>query len=214
MIVDSPLAARFTDAYRRLKPYWDAEATRRVRAGRHPLSFENLYTVDSHEAHLQTVDYLARSHRPAVVIAASGMAAGGRIVNYLQAMLEDPRHAVLFVGYQARGTPGHRIQRAEARQASGQRSTPTVTFEPGGKRYRIRARIQTIGGYSAHADQADLLRFVSRIRKLPREVRPIHGEPRAKRALRAELLKMARQRRQPMEVTLAQPVRDHDSSAA
>src|SRR5690554_3884126 len=59
IIVDSPLAARFTEVYRELKPWWDAEAHRRLRAGRHPLSFENLYTVSSHEEHERTLTYLA-----------------------------------------------------------------------------------------------------------------------------------------------------------
>jgi metallo-beta-lactamase family protein len=56
------------------------------------------------------VDYLARSHRPAVVLAASGMWAGGRVVNYPKAMLADVRHDILFVGYQAQGTLGRAIQ--------------------------------------------------------------------------------------------------------
>ncbi len=111
IIVDSPLAARFTEVYRELKPYWDAEAHRRLRSGRHPLSFENLYTVDSHDAHERTVSYLSDTGRPAVVIAASGMVSGGRVVNYLKHMLGDERHCVLFTGYQAPGTPGRDIQR-------------------------------------------------------------------------------------------------------
>ena len=92
IIVDSPLAARFTQIYREFKPFWDFEAQKRLKAGRHPLSFDNLYTVDSHEEHLQTVSYLAKTGRPAIVLAASGMAAGGRVVNYLKAMLADSRH--------------------------------------------------------------------------------------------------------------------------
>src|SRR5690606_12936370 len=72
VIVDSPLAAKFTQVYRELKPFWDAEAQQRLRAGRHPLNFENLYTVDSHEQHMQTAEYLAHTERPAIVIAASG----------------------------------------------------------------------------------------------------------------------------------------------
>ncbi|PWG61446.1 MBL fold metallo-hydrolase RNA specificity domain-containing protein [Spiribacter halobius] len=179
IIVDSPLAARFTEVYRDLRPYWDAEAHRRVRAGRHPLAFDNLYTVDSHEEHLQTADYLARTHRPAVVIAASGMCAGGRVVNYLRRMLPDPRHAVVFVGYQAAGTPGRDIQRYGPRGG-------WVMLD--GERIDIRARIETLGGYSAHADREDLIRFVRRMRRRPREVRLVHGEPNAKRALREALL--------------------------
>lgn len=112
IIVDSPLAAKFTEVYRDLKPRWDKEALQRVRTGRHPLDIEGLLTIDSHDDHERIVRYLADSGRPAIVIAASGMAAGGRIVNYLKAMLGDPRHNVLFVGYQAPGMPGREILEA------------------------------------------------------------------------------------------------------
>lgn len=175
VVVDSPLAAKFTQVYRELKPYWDLEAQQRLRAGRHPLNFDNLYTVDSHEQHLQTVEYLARTERPAVVIAASGMAAGGRVVNYLKAMIENPRHHVLFVGYQAVGTPGRAIQQFGARGG---------WVELDGQRYSIRAGVTSIGGYSAHADQKDLLNFVKRMRKWPGHIRIVHGDSGARKALR------------------------------
>ncbi|PIE23612.1 MAG: MBL fold hydrolase [Neptuniibacter caesariensis] len=81
VIVDSPLAAEFTQHYQELRDLWDAEARRRVSSGRHPLSFEQLITVNSHVEHIRLVQYLKRSGRPAIVIAASGMCAGGRIVN-------------------------------------------------------------------------------------------------------------------------------------
>jgi metallo-beta-lactamase family protein len=182
IIVDSPLAARFTDVYRELKPYWDAEAQRRVRSGRHPLDFENLYTVSSHEEHEQTVAYLAKTRRPAVVLAASGMASGGRIVNYLKAMLEGEHHAVLFVGYQARGTPGRIIQHYGPPR-NGIRSG---YVDLDGQRYNIKAEVVTIGGYSAHADQKDLVNFVKRMRHWPQQIRIVHGEDNAREALQAE----------------------------
>ncbi len=175
VIVDSPLAARMTDAYLQLRGLWDAEARRRVEGGRHPLDFEQLYTVDSHADHLATVDYLARTGRPAVVIAASGMCSGGRVVNYLKAMLGDARHDVVFVGYQAAGTPGQAIQKYGPRGGY---------VDLDGKRYTIRAGVHTLSGYSAHADQADLLRFVRRIRHSPQEIRLVHGDESAKRSLR------------------------------
>lgn len=106
IILDSPLASRFTQVYRELEPFWDIEALARVREGRKPLSFANLLTVDSQQSHLAMVERLAETAQPAIVIAAGGMCAGGRIVDYLKAMLHDPRHDVLFVGYQAQGTPG------------------------------------------------------------------------------------------------------------
>jgi len=185
IIVDSPLAASFNSAYRQLKPWWDAEAHHRLRSGRHPLSFDNLITVDKHEDHLRFVHHLAKTHRPAIVLAASGMAAGGRIVNYLKAMIEDPRHDILFVGFQAPGTPGHAIQKYGPRGGY---------VELDGERLSIRAQVRSISGYSAHAGQDDLIGFIRRMRRLPREVRLVHGDADAKATLRERLLAMAAQR--------------------
>lgn len=178
VIVDSPLAARFNQVYRQLKPYWDREALRRVRSGRHPLSFDNLYTVESHEAHEQTVAYLARSGRPAVVIAASGMCAGGSIVNYLKALLGDPKHQVLFVGYQASGTPGRKIQKYGPQGG-------WVALD--GVHYPIRAGVESISGYSAHADQKDLLNFVRRMHRWPSKISLVHGQQTACLALKEKI---------------------------
>lgn len=178
IIVDSPLAARFTKVYRELKPYWDKEAQSRLRSGRHPLSFANLYTVDSHAEHEQTVEYLAKTGRPALVIAASGMCAGGRIMNYLKAMLGDERHQVLFVGYQGAGTPGRDIQQYGPKGG-------WVAID--GERFDIKAGVTSISGYSAHADQKDLLNFVKRMRRWPHTIRLVHGEQTARAALKAEL---------------------------
>ncbi len=176
--LDSPLAGRFTRIYRELQPYWDAEALARVRAGRKPLDFEQLVAIDDHADHEATVRRLARSGAPAIVIAASGMCAGGRVMNYLKAMLHDPRHDVLFVGYQARGTPGSAIQTFGPRGGY---------VEIDGERIDIRAGIHSLSGYSAHADQNDLVRFVTRMRHLPAEVRLIHGDADARHALALRL---------------------------
>lgn len=178
VFLDSPLAGRFTALYGELQAYWDAEALARVRQGRKPLAFAQLQAIESHEAHLANVRRLARNGEAAVVIAASGMCAGGRVVNYLKAMLHDPRHDVLFVGYQARGTPGHAIQTYGPRGGY---------VDLDGERIDIRARIHTLGGYSAHADQNDLIRFVKRMRHLPAEVRLIHGDAEARGALALRL---------------------------
>ncbi|MGP9833500.1 MBL fold metallo-hydrolase RNA specificity domain-containing protein [Marinobacter sp. NSM] len=181
IVVDSPLAAEFTKIYRDLKPFWDEEARALVAAGRHPLSFEQLTVINSHEDHLNAVEYLAKSHRPCVVIAGSGMCAGGRVVNYLKAMLGDARNDVLFVGYQAAGTPGRDILNYGPRGG---------WVELDGERYDIRAQVHTVGGYSAHAGQEDLLRFVEGIPQSPSEIRIVHGDEGAKRALQAKLRKL------------------------
>ena len=189
VIVDSPLAADFTAGYAQLKSHWDKEARRKLAAGRHPLAFEQLTTVADHAAHLRMVEALARSARPAIVIAASGMCSGGRIVNYLKAMLGDARHDVLFCGYQAAGTPGRDIQ------AYGPRGD-WVELE--GQRLDIRAGVHTLGGFSAHADQKDLLNFIGRMRTPPKQVRLVHGDDEAKRTLAALL----RQRHPGVEVVV------------
>ena len=111
IIADSPMAAKFTKQYEYLKNLWDKEAKREVKSGRHPLSFEQLYTVDSHQEHLQTVEYLAKRNKPAIVIAASVMCSGVRIVNYLKQFLPNNTADILFVGYQAQGTLGRYIQK-------------------------------------------------------------------------------------------------------
>ncbi|WP_051234102.1 MBL fold metallo-hydrolase RNA specificity domain-containing protein [Halomonas halocynthiae] len=193
IIVDSPLAARFTEVYRKLKPWWDAEAHRRVRSGRHPLSFDSLYTVASHKEHLQTVDYLARTGRPAIVIAASGMATGGRVVNYLKRLLGDPKHAVVFVGYQARGTAGRDIQRYGP--IGG-----WVVLD--GQRVDIRASVTSLGGYSAHADQSQLLNFIKRMRHPPSHIRLVHGEPDVQAIFKARIEQWASKDGCEVEVTL------------
>ena len=189
IVIDSPLAADFTEGYAKLKPHWDAEARQRVDAGRHPLAFEQLTTVGDHASHLKMVDKLARSGRPAIVIAASGMCSGGRIVNYLKAMIGEARNDVLFCGYQAAGTPGRAIQTYGPRGGH-------VDFD--GQRYTIRAAIHTLGGYSAHADQTDLLNFIGRMRTPPSQVRVVHGDDEAKQTL----AKLLRERHPGMEVVI------------
>jgi metallo-beta-lactamase family protein len=181
VVVDSPLAADFTQMYTALRPLWDKEARSRLRRGRHPLSFEQITTIADHQDHLQTVGYLTRKARPCIVIAASGMCSGGRIVNYLKALLADERTDVVFVGYQAHGTPGRDIQRYGSEGGY-------VVLD--GQRYDIRAAVHTLSGYSAHADQTNLLNFVRRMRRLPQRVILVHGEREARVTLRNNLIRL------------------------
>ncbi|WP_348827970.1 MBL fold metallo-hydrolase [Halomonas sp. RT37] len=178
IIVDSPLAARFTEVYRDLKPWWDSEAKERLDQGRHPLSFDGLVTVDSHDDHLAMVEHLATTNTWAIVIAASGMATGGRVVNYLKRLLPDPRHIVLFVGYQAEGTPGRQIQRAK-------RGSEVVVD---GQSVVLNAYVKRISGFSAHADEKNLIEFVSQSGQKVDNVRLVHGSYKSQRML-ADALK-------------------------
>lgn len=124
------------------------------------------------------VNYLKSTGRPAIVIAGNGMCSGGRIVNYLKAMLGDPRHEVMFVGYQAKGSPGAVIQASEGAEGF-------VQIDLDGRMYEIRAKVMTLGGYSGHADQAQLVAFAHGCDA--RRTVLVHGENKAKQALAAAL---------------------------
>lgn len=174
VVIDSPLAQRFTELYESLTGYWDAEAQHVLTYDDQPLVFENLVQIENHAEHRDTIDYLKESKLPAIVVAASGMCSGGRVVNYLKEFLGDPTTDVVFVGYQAEGTPGRYIQDSE-----------WVNLD--GKRYDIRAQTHQLSGYSAHADQSDLLRFVEGMVERPKAIRLVHGEAKAKAALTLKL---------------------------
>ncbi len=175
VIVDSPLATRYTEIYNSLQSFWGNEAKRVLSIDDQPLVFRNLETIGDHEQHLETVNGLLKSHAPAIVIAGGGMCAGGRVVNYLKKFLGRPETDIVFVGYQASGTPGHYIQSAGE----------WVRLD--GKRFEINAKTHTITGYSAHGDQADLLRFVDGFAERPKQIRLVHGEYQAKKTLSEKL---------------------------
>lgn len=193
IILDSPLAQRISQAYRELHSYWRDEAKARLSAGRDPLGFKQLICVDTHARHQQVVNYLKSTGRPAIVIAGNGMCSAGRIVNYLKAMLGDARHEVMFVGYQAKGTPGARIQAVE----NG------AEVELDGEGYEVRAKVMTLAGYSGHADQAGLMQFALEGEVPAGRVILVHGEPRAKLALLEALRRRSQNSGLGLEVSIA-----------
>jgi metallo-beta-lactamase family protein len=93
-------------------------------------------------------------------------------------LIEDKRTDILFVGYQGQGTIGRTIQKYGSRNG-------WVEIE--NKRYTINAQVHTISGYSAHADQRNLVNFVKRMRHKPKEIRLVHGDENAKRVLAGKL---------------------------
>ncbi len=176
VLVDSPLGLELTRITSGLSAYWDREAKALLRQGDHPLDFDQLYAVRSHKDHLRALEMPG----PAVIIAGSGMCTGGRIVNHLKAGIEDPKNDLLFVGYQAEGTPGRDIQQFASR--------PNGTVMLDGERCRIRAGVHVLGGYSAHADQKELLAWVRAMPGKPRRIKLVHGEEAARKALAGILL--------------------------
>ena len=177
VILDSPMAANFTEQYKNFKHLWDSEAKRKVANGRHPLDFKNLTTVDSHKEHLTIINYLSSRQTPAIILAASGMCTGGRIVNYLERFLSDKTTDVLFVGYQGNKTLGCEIQKYGPLNGYLFINDARIT---------INAKVHTISGYSAHADQNGLIKFVTGMHKKPSHIKIVHGDDNAKSALAAK----------------------------
>jgi metallo-beta-lactamase family protein len=113
--------------------------------------------------------------QPMLIIAGSGMCTGGRVVGHLQQLLPLQSTTVLFVGYQARGTPGRAIQEAANRRAGGTRSVRLGQHD-----VAVRAQVETLSGLSAHADRDELRRWLEAIPGVQR-VALHHGEPEAQR---------------------------------
>ena len=104
---------------------------------------------------------------PCVILSASGMATGGRVLHHLARRLPDPRTAVLLVGFQATGTRGWTLQ-------SG---APTVRIH--GEDVPVKARVATISGFSAHAHEAEISRWLATFPSPPARTFLVHGEPAA-----------------------------------
>ena len=178
IIIDSPLALKLTDIYEQLREFWDEEAHQVLTVDKQPLVFKNLVEIDRGGDHRQTLNYLQKSGKPAIVIAGSGMCTGGRVVDYLKAFLGRENTDVVFVGYQGAGTLGCEIQNCQGGQGK-------VWIDR--QEFEVKAKTYTLSGYSAHADQSDLIRFVEGIPIKPREIRLVHGEAAAKAALSEKL---------------------------
>jgi metallo-beta-lactamase family protein len=171
VFVDTPLGLNITKIYTRLSEFWDREAGELYRSGDHPLKFEGLYGVERHKDHRD----LMQIPGPAVIIAGSGMCTGGRIINHLKAGLPQPENDVCFVGYQAGGTPGRDIQRYAGK--------PGGYVYLDGEKVEIKAGIHVLTGYSAHADQNGLVKWVQAMPQKPAAIKLVHGEIIARKAL-------------------------------
>lgn len=175
VFVDSPLGLDITRIYAGLSDYWDDEARDLKDRGDHPIDFTGLIAVDNHRDHLKVCDMQG----PAVILAGSGMCTGGRIVDHLKKGIDRPENDILFVGYQAVGTPGRAIRKYSQR--------PGGYVDLDGQRKTIKARVHTLSGYSAHADQQGLVDWLDAMPDKPGAVKLVHGEGRAREALAAVL---------------------------
>lgn len=158
--VDSPLAIKATEVFRRNHKLFDKEAKSKVHNGDDPLLFENLhFTLTSDESKAINMDDKSK-----VIISASGMCEAGRIKHHLKHNLWRKESAIVFVGYQAPGTLGHLIK-------SG---TPKVRIF--GEEIAVKSKIYSLEGFSAHADLEGLISWVEGNKVLPQKIVLVHGE--------------------------------------
>jgi metallo-beta-lactamase family protein len=158
--IDSPLAEGITRVYEAHKEYFDEEA-------------REIFSTESRDAirirfTRSTEDSMAlnKIRKGAIIIASSGMCEGGRIRHHLKHNLWRSECSVIFVGFQAKGTLGREI-------VDGAKSVEIL-----GENIVVRARVHTLGGFSAHADRDQLIDWISRFRKTP-EIFIVHGEEEA-----------------------------------
>ncbi len=160
VFVDSPLAIRATEIFRQHPEYMDKDIADLMRAGDDPFNLPNLrFTLTADESRaINSLD------GPAVVISASGMCNAGRVKHHLRHNLWRKGASVVFVGYQGQGTPGRKI-------VDGVKSIKLL-----GEDVQVAAKIWTIGGFSAHAGQSQILEWLRHFKKNGMEVFLVHGE--------------------------------------
>lgn len=167
--VDSPLTVKITDIFKLHPECYDAETRALIQSADSPFEFEGLEYVNDKE----DSKGLDRSSDSSVIISASGMCEGGRVVHHLKATIEDDKNTICIVGFQAQHTLGRRIveRRPRVRMFGVERD--------------LRAEVVTFNGFSAHADQQDLVGYVEALgaRGPLRQIALVHGEPSAQNAL-------------------------------
>jgi metallo-beta-lactamase family protein len=171
--VDSPMATDVTGVYRAHSDLWDAEARKLQSQGCSPLNFPGLRFTQTVEDSKKLNDL----GNGTVVIAGSGMCTGGRIVHHLRNGLWREETHVVVVGFQAYGTLGRRL-------VDGQKNVRIY-----GDEILVKARIHTLGGFSAHAGQSGLMEWAKAFTPPPARLILTHGEPRARDALHGKIKK-------------------------
>jgi len=163
--VDSPMGANVLDVFERFSA-WHKLTDQEYQA-----MCNHINIVGSYKETWETID----NPRSKIIIAGSGMVTGGRVLTYLQQLIDEPSTSILLVGYQAEGTRGRLLQEG----------AHEIKFF--GKYYPVKATVNCIDSLSAHADQQELLEWMSAIKNPIEEVYLIHGEPTALDALRVKI---------------------------
>ena len=167
VIVDSPMAAQATQVYNRWNDEHDLEYASILAQKRHPLRTRSMSTASSREESKR----LNHMHGPRIIVSASGMMTGGRVLHHAIRILPDEKATLVFVGYQAAGTTGRRIQDGEREVKIMKNWIP------------VKCHVEKVEGFSAHADWQGVLRWLSGLRTAPIMVFLTHGEPEGAEAM-------------------------------
>ena len=170
--IDSPLSQKATRIYADHREVYNKEARDMIAAGKDPLTYPGMVFVGTPEESMALND----APGPMIIIAASGMCEGGRVVHHLKNCVQNPDNVVLIVGYQAENTLGRRVV---------EKRNPLKIL---GEEVELKARVEVINALSAHADRNGLLGWLDEIKDNVRHAFAVHGEPEKVSAM-AELLK-------------------------
>jgi len=172
LYLDSPMGSKATDIYRRHTEYYDQDAEAVQRAGETPLDYPNqIITNDVKDSQL-----IERATRPYMIVASNGMLTGGRVVGHLRNLIGDPNATILFVGYQGVGTLGASLQAG------------ATTARVDGAVVQVKCKIKSISGFSAHADEPQILAWLSNFgANGVKRVFLVHGEPDAQTAIEPKI---------------------------
>ena len=171
--VDSPLATKLTRVFGEHPEVYDQDAHKTfLEHGQNPFLFDQMHFVSSVEESME----LMRNEKPHIVISASGMCEAGRILHHLRYKIHNSKNTILIVGYMAQHTLGRRIlEQGEAYEKSGRTGAPPL-LKFLNKEYPLNARVVKIGGFSAHADKSEMLRFLKASDLKIKKIALVHGE--------------------------------------
>ncbi|MGD9307763.1 MAG: MBL fold metallo-hydrolase [Desulfosarcina sp.] len=171
--VDSPLATNITKVFGEHPEVYDAETHETfLQQGKNPFAFKQVQFTRSVEASMA----LMREEKPHIVISASGMCEAGRILHHLRYKIHNPKNTILIVGYMANHTLGRRIlDQGTAYESSGRSGEPPIV-KILNKEYPLQARVVKIGGFSAHGDRNEMVRFLKDSKLNVKRIAVVHGE--------------------------------------
>jgi len=171
--VDSPLATKITTVFGEHPEVYDRETHDTfLEKGKNPFSFGQIKFVASVEESMA----LMRDETPHIVISASGMCEAGRILHHLRYKIHNPKNTILIVGFMAAHTLGRRILDLGTRYAESGRKGAAPVVKILNKEYPLEAQVEQMGGFSAHADKTEMLRFLKESNLNIKKIATVHGE--------------------------------------